>query len=109
MWCAVEKSAPTSVKNRARFVLMQRQAAAGMVAPDDHAIFERITEVLDTPESRRAPLNYRMGIDRKGDDHRPAELKGLAPDWPGYVAPIYTEACQRDFYRYWAELMQARV
>ena len=33
VWCAVERNAPTLVKERQRFVLMQRQAAAGTRSP----------------------------------------------------------------------------
>jgi phenylpropionate dioxygenase-like ring-hydroxylating dioxygenase large terminal subunit len=105
MWCALEKGAPESVKKHQRFVLMQRQAAAGMVAPDDHENFERISDTMRAPVSRAVPYHYAMAIGHDDHDPRPAEWKGKA-DWPGKVVPQMTELIQRDFYRYWQELME---
>jgi phenylpropionate dioxygenase-like ring-hydroxylating dioxygenase large terminal subunit len=105
MWCAVEKDAPQVIKDRQRFVLMQRQAAAGLVAPDDHENFERISDVLNTVESLEWPLHYAMAFEHDAEDARPADIPG-AEQWPGHVVPAYSEVMQRDFYRYWAELMR---
>lgn len=105
MWCAVEKNAPQVVKDRQRFVLMQRQAAAGLVAPDDHENFERISDVINTRESRMSPLHYGMAIAHDEEDARPRDLDG-AEQWPGHIVRNYSEVMQRDFYRYWRELMQ---
>ncbi len=104
MWCAVEKNAPESVKKQQRFVLMQRQAAAGMVAPDDHENFQRMSETMSTSKSKTVPYHYGMALGHDGDDPRPPEWKGKA-DWPGRVVPQMTEMIQRDFYRYWGGLM----
>jgi phenylpropionate dioxygenase-like ring-hydroxylating dioxygenase large terminal subunit len=104
MWCAVEKSAPEAVKKRQNFVLMQRQAAAGMVAPDDHEIFERISETLHAPEGRKLPFHYAMAMGHDDDDPRPEEWAEFEK-WPGHVIPQYSEITQREFYRYWCELM----
>jgi hypothetical protein len=104
MWCALEKGAPESVKKHQRFVLMQRQAAAGMVAPDDHENFERIADTMRSPVSRSVPYHYAMAIGHDDHDPRPAEWQGKA-EWPGKVVPQMTELIQRDFYRYWQELM----
>jgi len=105
MWCAVEKNAPASVKERARFVLMQRFAATGMVVADDNAIFERIGENLNTPPLRPWPMHYAMGLGHEAPDPRPAELAGEPQQWPGLLTRTYQEAAQRDFYRYWSDLM----
>ena len=104
MWCALEKGAPEAVKKHQRFVLMQRQAAAGMVAPDDHENFERISDALGTGIGRHVPLHYAMALGHDADDPRPPEYKGKA-DWPGKVLPLMSEAIQRDFYRHWEQLM----
>jgi hypothetical protein len=104
IWAAVEKSAPQKLKDRQKFVLMQRQAAAGLVAPDDHEIFQRIAPNLQAPQSRLHPFHYDMVI---GDDERdltPEEFSGKTA-WPGKILPQFSEVIQRDFYRYWAELM----
>jgi phenylpropionate dioxygenase-like ring-hydroxylating dioxygenase large terminal subunit len=106
MWCAVEKNAPQVVKDRQRFVLMQRQAAAGLVAPDDHENFERISDIIYTRESQMSPLHYAMAINHDEEDARPPEIVG-AEQWPGHIVSNYSEVMQRDFYRYWYSLMNA--
>jgi phenylpropionate dioxygenase-like ring-hydroxylating dioxygenase large terminal subunit len=103
-WCAVDKEAPIELKRRMVYVLMHRQAATGLVAPDDHENFARITENLATPQSRASRLHYRMGLGHDGqvphlDDFRAAQC-------PGFPAPNFSEINQREFYRYWGELMQ---
>jgi phenylpropionate dioxygenase-like ring-hydroxylating dioxygenase large terminal subunit len=104
VWCAVEKNAPDCVKQHQRFVLMQRQAAAGMVAPDDHENFERISETLDRGVARDIPLHYEMARAQENRDPRPAEWQGHA-DWPGRIGPRVSEIIQRDFYRHWEHMM----
>jgi phenylpropionate dioxygenase-like ring-hydroxylating dioxygenase large terminal subunit len=106
MWAAVEKSAPAAMKARQTFVLMQRQAAAGMVAPDDHENFERITANLGPSIARRHAFQYGMGLGHENEDPRPQQFRGGNP-WPGHLLPKYSEAAQRDFYRYWGALMGA--
>lgn len=105
MWCAVEKNAPASVKERAQFVLMQRFAATGIVVADDNAIFERIAENLNTPPSRPWPLHYAMALGHEATDPRPPELAGEPQQWPGLLTRTYQETAQRDFYRYWSDLV----
>jgi phenylpropionate dioxygenase-like ring-hydroxylating dioxygenase large terminal subunit len=105
MWCAVEKSAPSVVKERQKFVLSHRQSAAGMVAPDDHENMQRITANLRASLARRYDFHYAMALGHQFEDPRPPELReGKA--WPGRVLPQFSEVAQRDFYRYWAELMK---
>ena len=105
VWCAVERNAPETVKRQQRFVLMQRQAAAGLVAPDDHEIFERISETIDSGMARQAPFHYEMAAGRDDEDPRPPDARDQP--WPGKVGPQISEINQRDFYRYWNSLMEA--
>jgi len=42
------------------------------------------------------------------EDPRPPELRA-GPAWPGRVVPEISEINQRDFYRYWAELMDTET
>ena len=105
VWCAVEKNAPAIVKKQQRFVLMQRQAAAGLVAPDDHENFERISETIDTGVGRHVPFHYEMAIGHDDDDPLPKEWKDR-PNWPGKIGPRVSEINQRDFYRHWNTLME---
>jgi phenylpropionate dioxygenase-like ring-hydroxylating dioxygenase large terminal subunit len=107
VWCAVEKNAPAVVKKQQRFVLMQRQAAAGLVAPDDHENFERISETVDTGVGRHVPFHYEMAAGHDDDDPLPAEWNDR-PNWPGKIGPRVSEINQRDFYRHWNALMETR-
>jgi phenylpropionate dioxygenase-like ring-hydroxylating dioxygenase large terminal subunit len=108
MWCAVDKNAPAVVKQHQKFVLMQRQAAAGMVAPDDHEVFQRQAGNLRSALARRYDFHYGMALGHDEEDPRPPELRA-GPAWPGRILPEICETIQRDFYRYWAELMDAEV
>lgn len=102
-WCAVDRTAPKALKERMIYVLMHRQAATGLVAPDDHENFARITENLATPFSRRSRLHYGMGLDH--EDKVPFEDDWKASECPGFPAPNFSEINQRELYRYWSELM----
>ncbi len=106
VWAAVEKTAPPAIKERQKFVLMQRQAAAGLVAPDDHENFLRITDNLRSHEARKQPFHYDMALGHDAEDPRSPEVRAGKP-WPGKILPKYSEASQRDFYRYWLKLMEA--
>jgi phenylpropionate dioxygenase-like ring-hydroxylating dioxygenase large terminal subunit len=105
VWCAIERNAPEVVKKQQRFVLMQRQAAAGLVAPDDHENFERISETIDSGIARHVPFHYEMAVGHDDEDPRPATWIGNA-DWPGKVGPQVSEINQRDFYRHWNSMME---
>jgi phenylpropionate dioxygenase-like ring-hydroxylating dioxygenase large terminal subunit len=95
-WAFVEKSAPPEVKERMAFVLTHRQAAAGMVAPDDVDNFQRIRDVLHTARAGKIPYNFDLGAKRD---------ESLLPDLPGHVMEALTEGYHRSFYRYWGEAM----
>lgn len=106
IWATVEKSAPPKLKERQKFVLMQRQAAAGLVAPDDHENFLRIAPNLKAHEARSRPFHYGMALGHEEEDPLPPERR-QGKSWPGHLLPQFSEATQRDFYRYWVELMDA--
>lgn len=97
-WCAVNRGAPAEVRRRQREVLMEQQSVAGVFAPDDHENFERIQSNLKTAQARRWDMNYQMGID---DEAGAIEHAG----WAGRVTRSLSEENQREFYRYWHELM----
>ena len=103
-WCAVNKDAPDVIRRRQREGVVLLNSAAGMIAPDDHENFERMTQNLRTTQAKRLPFNYAMGLSRDdAADPRPPEWQTDA--WPGKIAPEVTEAAQREFYRYWTQLM----
>ena len=60
-WAFVERSAPREVKEAMAFTLTQRQAAAGMVAPDDVDNFQRMRDVLHTAKAGKLEFNYDLG------------------------------------------------
>jgi len=96
-WAFVEKSAPREVKEAMAFVLTQRQAAAGMVAPDDVDNFQRMHDVLHTTRAGKLPFNYDLGAAE--------QLQSVKPDLPGRVMEPMTESYHRSFYRHWNALM----
>jgi phenylpropionate dioxygenase-like ring-hydroxylating dioxygenase large terminal subunit len=99
----VDAGAPADLQEQMAFSLVHQQAAAGIFAPDDHENFERLSENTRTFQARKVPFNYEMGLAGSGGDVRPPEWQD--PRWPGLVLPRFTEQIQRDFYRYWRELM----
>lgn len=95
-WALVERSAPPEVKEQMAFVLTQRQAAAGMVAPDDVDNFQRMRDVLHTARAGKLDFNYDLGA---------AQIGSLMPDLPGRVMDMSTESYHRSFYHYWSSIM----
>lgn len=96
-WALVERSAPAEVKAAMAFTLTQRQAAAGMVAPDDADNFLRMRDVLHTSKAATLGFNYDLGG---------REKESLMPDLPGCVMEPMNERYQRAFYGYWSALME---
>jgi phenylpropionate dioxygenase-like ring-hydroxylating dioxygenase large terminal subunit len=102
-WCAVEKEAPAVVKKNAVIDLMHGQAAAGLIAPDDNENFERMTDNLHAPMGKRWPFNYQMGLHR--DESYPGRESWDIEGLPALVGFHVSETNQRQFYRYWQQLM----
>jgi hypothetical protein len=102
-WVLVERNMPSEVREHAVWSVAQTISAAGLIAPDDNENFERITENVQTPFAAKVPASFVMGL---GDE--PSLLGQEVPGQgglPGLVGPRFTEINQREFYRYWAELM----
>jgi phenylpropionate dioxygenase-like ring-hydroxylating dioxygenase large terminal subunit len=96
-WCFVPKSAPPEVKQRMAFVVTQRQSAAGMTAPDDAENFLRIRDAMRGRQARDVGFHYGLGL--------ATDAVSVLPELPGIVQPRYSEYYQREFYRYWTELI----
>jgi phenylpropionate dioxygenase-like ring-hydroxylating dioxygenase large terminal subunit len=103
-WAAVDRDAPGVVKRRMVQVLKDRQAAAGMVAPDDHENFERIAANARGTVSRTVSFDYSMLADVE-DVFSDPEDAAYAARWHarglGTLFPQTTEVNQREFYRTW--------
>ena len=54
--------------------------------------------------SQRYTFNYSMGIDLEAG--YPGQETWQAGGLPGYITPEISEVAQRQFYRYWCELMR---
>jgi hypothetical protein len=95
-WTMVEREAPDPVKELAVQRTYQGQHMAGVIAPDDVENFERVVEAMAAPRTWRLPLNFQARITDDGD-----QIPGL----PGNVGGEPSEVNQREFYRFWLQLM----
>jgi phenylpropionate dioxygenase-like ring-hydroxylating dioxygenase large terminal subunit len=95
-WTMVEREAPEPVKELAVQRVYQGQAMAGVIAPDDVENFERIVEASHSPRTWRQPMNYEIHLGHDQD-----QLAHL----PGNIGAEPSEVNQREFYRFWLELM----
>ena len=96
-WTMVEKEAPQIVKDVAAQYVYQGQHMAGLIAPDDVENFERMVEAMRAPRNWRRPFHYGMQL-----GHEEEAPRGL----PGNLGPNPSEVNQRQFYRFWRELME---
>ena len=96
-WTMVEREAPQSVKDLAVQRVYQGQHMAGIVAPDDVENFERMLETMRPARNWRRPFHYRMQLGHEGEGPQ-----GL----PGRLGPNPSEVNQRQFYRFWTQLME---
>lgn len=96
-WAMVERDAPQVVKDVAVQRVYQGQHMGGVIAPDDVENFERIADACAPERNWKRPFYYGMQLGHEADGPR-----GL----PGQVGPNPSEVNQRQFYRYWLELME---
>jgi phenylpropionate dioxygenase-like ring-hydroxylating dioxygenase large terminal subunit len=102
-WCAVDRDAPKIVKQMGARMLLQGQAAAGNITQDDQENFERLADNLRTPVAASHPYNYAMSVGY--DETFPGRETWPTDGLPGLIGPHEWETNQRQFYRYWTELM----
>ena len=95
-WTMVEREAPEAVKELAVQRVYQGQHMAGVIAPDDVENFERIVEASHSPRAWRSPMNYDIHLGHDQDQ---------LPHLPGNISAEPSEVNQREFYRFWLELM----
>lgn len=95
-WTMVERETPEVVREIAMQRVYQGQAMAGVIAPDDVENFERVVEAMQARRAQRLPLNFEVHIDDDGDQF---------PGLPGNIGNEPSEVNQRQFYRFWLELM----
>lgn len=96
-WTMVEREAPKVVKEVATEYVYRGQHMAGTIAPDDVENFERTVEVMRAPRNWRRPHHYGLQL-----GHEEEGPRGV----PGNLGPNPSEVNQRNFYRFWLELME---
>jgi hypothetical protein len=99
-WTMVEREAPQAVKELAVQRVYQGQHMAGVVAPDDVENFERIVEASHSPRTWTTPMNLEIHLGHDQDQ---------LPHLPGNIGAEPSEVNQREFYRFWLELMQSNA
>jgi hypothetical protein len=95
----IDSAAPPAVRAYARGFMIGGNTPAGLFGQDDGENFEHITASARGHVSLTRDFNYAMGLGHEGE----VEAEG----YPGRIGPHYTEQNQRNFYRYWLELMTA--
>jgi hypothetical protein len=93
----VEREAPKIVKEVAAEYVYRGQHMGGTIAPDDVENMERIVEAMRAPRNWRRPHHYGLQL-----GHEQEGPRGL----PGNLGPNPSEVNQRNFYRFWLELME---
>ena len=96
-WFLVDKDAPNEVKEILRHYYMRYSGPAGMTEQDDMENWNYASAASKGVIARRYPYNYQMGMGYEGSD----------VPLPGLVTPNITEQNQRNFYKRWAEYMDA--
>lgn len=103
-WLAVDRNMPPELAEiYVSRVLQQGQLSAGLFAQDDAENFERVTEASNGWMASQIPLNLQMTLAHEGD--WPGRSDWRVSGLPGFIGPQFSEHCQRNMYRYWAQLM----
>jgi hypothetical protein len=96
-WTMVERDAPDVVKTLATQRAYQGQHMAGLIAPDDVENLERLVEGVGPPRNWKRSFHYGMQL-----GHEEESAQGL----PGNLGPNPSEINQRQFYKFWLDLME---
>lgn len=96
-WAMVEREAPQVVKDIALQRAYQVQHMGGVVSPDDIENFERIVDASGAERNWKRPYYLQMQSGHEADG--PVGL-------PVRLGPNPSEANQRNFYRFWLEMME---
>ncbi|HXG36305.1 MAG TPA: aromatic ring-hydroxylating dioxygenase subunit alpha, partial [Dehalococcoidia bacterium] len=96
-WTMVEKEAPKAVKELAVERVYRGQHMAGTIGQDDVENFERLTEMMRPSRNWQRPFHYGLQLGHESEGPR-----GL----PGNIGPNPSEVNQRQFYRFWLQLME---
>ncbi len=98
-WTLVEKDMPDDLKRKIQKEALRSFGTAGTFESDDGQNMQGCTYTNQGPHARRGDIQGVMGIDRESTH----------PELPGLVSDTsYSEIAMRGFYRFYAELAEAR-
>ncbi|HUY17790.1 MAG TPA: aromatic ring-hydroxylating dioxygenase subunit alpha [Candidatus Binataceae bacterium] len=98
-WTLVEKDMPADLKRKIQKEALRTFGTAGTFESDDGQNMNGCTFTNRGPHARRGELYGTMGIDREA----------AHPELPGLIGDSnYSEIAMRGFYRFYAEIGQAR-
>jgi phenylpropionate dioxygenase-like ring-hydroxylating dioxygenase large terminal subunit len=98
----VDQNAPEEAKDLLRHYALRYSGPGGMTEQDDMENWNYATAASRGTIARRYAYNYQIGLGTE-------EPAGLIPGTPegAFISPVPSEQNQRNFYRRWAELMDA--
>lgn len=96
-WTMVERDAPQVVKDLGVARAMHAQNMGGIITPDDVEAFERVVDASAPYRNWEVPYHLEMQLGHEADG--PTGL-------PFELGPNPSEANQRNFYRFWLEMME---
>ena len=95
-WCLVDRSAPDDVKEALRRAYLRNFGPGGMFEMDDSENWQMCTQTNRGWITRQGKVHAAMGLGHER----------TAPDLPGLVGDLISEANARAFHRRWRSLMR---
>lgn len=99
----IDPAAPKSVKLAAARDHAKGQGPAGLIGLDDAENYDRMVANFRSPMNRKLASRFDMLLGHEG--RYPGQEEWHTEGLPGHIGPRFSEYDQRQFYRYWAELM----
>ncbi len=103
----IDPEAPTDAKRAIAKDHAKGQGPAGLIGLDDGENYERMVANYRSPMHRKVASRFDMLLGHEGD--YPGQEEWHKAGLPGHIGPRYSEYDQRQFYRYWAELMDVQA
>lgn len=97
-WFLVDKDAPQEVKDVLRHYYMRYSGPGGLTEQDDMENWNYASAASKGVIARRYAYNYQMGL----GDEKPDQVV------PGLTTDGHSEQNQRNYYKFWADLMSGR-
>lgn len=96
-WAIRDRAAPPEIKEAIRFSSIFRFSPTGVFEQDDMDNWVQVSRAGKSVVARRHPANYQMNLGEKIYRH---------PELPGWIANIWSDSTQLDFYWHWATLLE---